>query len=69
MFKLTVVVLEEVVWINEGKHNVGISVNFMVMTEEVMEVGAAATAIIPMEEPSLCKLVRVKAIKSNYVRQ
>ena len=41
----------------------------MVMTKEVMEVGAAATTIIPTEEPYLCKLVRVKAIKCSDVRQ
>ena len=41
----------------------------MVMTEEVVEAEAAATMIIPIEEPYLCKLVRVKLIKSSDVRQ
>ena len=40
-----------------------------VMMEEAMEEGAVAMTIIPMEKPYLCKLVRVKAIKSNDAQQ
>ena len=39
----------------------------MAMTEEVVEVGAAAMMIIPTAEPCPCKLARVKSVKSNDV--
>ena len=39
------------------------------MTEEVVEVGAAAMTIIPTAEPCPCKLAWVKSIKSHDIRQ